>query len=81
MGGTAPNSQYRHRTVASSRRAAGQPGLIGAAPSVRYLLLQIPPRQKPYSTLLKLDRLNLATGRVTYVPSRWLGLNRQVITW
>ena len=40
------------------------------------LLLQI-----PQQGTLKLARLDLATGRVTDLPSGWLGQFGDVITW
>jgi hypothetical protein len=62
------------------RALAGQPGGIVADPSVRHLLLQI---QQPGSKgpPVRLARLDLATGRITYLPSAWIptfGIN---ITW
>jgi hypothetical protein len=52
---------------------AGQPGLVAADPSVRHLLLQI---QQPGSKgpPFRLARLDLATGRITYLPSAWIPL-------
>jgi hypothetical protein len=55
---------------------AGQPGLITADPSVQYFLLQI-----QAASSLKLARLDLATGTVTYLPSAWIGTTGAVITW
>jgi hypothetical protein len=60
------------------RAPAGQPGLITADPSVQYFLLQIQARA---TSSLKLARLDLATGTVTYLPSAWMGSMGAVITW
>jgi hypothetical protein len=55
---------------------AGQPGLVTADPAVQNFLLQI-----PQQGTLKLARLDLATGRVTDLPSGWLGPVGSVLTW
>lgn len=71
----------RSRLVTAS---AGEPGLLAADPSVRHLLLQI---QQPQSTRdprvpsFRLAELDLATGRVTYLPSAWIGYFGANITW
>jgi hypothetical protein len=57
---------------------AGQPGLIADDPPVRHLLLQI---QAKGTNSLRLASLDLATGRITYLPSAWLGFMGDVITW
>ena len=49
---------------------AGQPDLVTADPAVGHMLLQIQQRGTPTVTLARLD---LATGRVTYLPSAWTG--------
>jgi hypothetical protein len=56
---------------------AGQPGLVTADPAVGHMLLQIQRHTPP----LTLARLDLATGRVTYLPSAWIGMLGAVITW
>jgi hypothetical protein len=58
--------------------AAGKPGLITSDPGVQYLLLQIPRKtgQPP-----RLARLDLSTGKITYLPSGWLGLIGTPLTW
>jgi hypothetical protein len=48
-----------------------------SARSSRYLLLQI---QATHGLSVRLARLNLATGKVTYLPSGWLG-QAAVIYW
>jgi hypothetical protein len=55
---------------------AGSAGLITSDPGVRYLLLQI--QEKGPST--RLARLDLADGKVTYLPSGWLGMGA-VLCW
>ncbi len=50
---------------------AGRPGLFTPSPDRRYLLQQIP--AKPYQPT-RLARLDLATGKLTYLPSGWLRL-------
>jgi hypothetical protein len=62
------------------RAPAGQPGLVAADPSVHHLLLQI---QQPGSKgpLFRLARLDLATGRVTYLPSAWIPTFGIIIYW
>src|SRR5215472_3161755 len=59
---------------------AGQPGLLAADPSVRHLLLQI---QQPGSKgpPFRLARLDLATGKITYLPSAWIPTFGIIITW
>ena len=57
---------------------AGQPGLVISDPAVGHMLLQIQQRGTPAVTLARLD---LATGRVTYLPSAWTGPLGAVITW
>jgi WD40-like Beta Propeller Repeat len=57
---------------------AGQPGLVTADPAVQNFLLQI---QQPGTTPPRLARLDLATGRVTDLPSGWLGPFGSVLTW
>ena len=49
---------------------AGQPGLITSDPGAGYLLLQI---QGKAEQSVRLARLDLATGKVTNLPSAWLG--------
>ena len=56
----------------------GQPGLVTADPAVRNFLLQI---QQRGPTPLRLARLDLATGRVTDLPSGWLVPPGAVLTW
>ena len=55
---------------------AGRPGLVTADPAVRNFLLQIPQRGT-----LRLARLDLATGRVTELPSGWLGPAGSILIW
>ena len=50
---------------------AGQPGLVAADPSVRHLLLQIQ-QSGSKGPPFRLARLDLATGRITYLPSAWI---------
>jgi hypothetical protein len=57
---------------------AGQPGLITSDPGVRHLLLQIHGKAGPRARLARLD---LATGKVTYLPSGWLGLLGDWLFW
>ena len=57
---------------------AGQPGLITSDPGVRYLLLQI---QGQAGRPARLARLDLATGKATYLPSGWLGQRGAVLYW
>ena len=57
---------------------AGQPGLVTADPAVQNFLLQI---QQPGTIPLRLARLDLATGRVTDLPSGWLGPVGSALTW
>ena len=57
---------------------AGQAGLVTADPAVRNFLLQI---QQRGPTPLRLARLDLATGRVTDLPSGWLVPPGAVLTW
>ena len=57
---------------------AGQAGLVTADPAVRNFLLQI---QQRAPAPLRLARLDLATGRVTDLPSGWLGPIGAVLTW
>jgi hypothetical protein len=57
---------------------AGQPGLVTADPAVGHMLLQIRQQQTPNMTLVRID---LATGRVTYLQSGWIGTLGTVITW
>ena len=59
---------------------AGQPGLITSDPGVRHLLLQIH-AQADRPGRLRLARLDLATGKATYLPSGWLGLLGDVLDW
>jgi hypothetical protein len=56
---------------------AGQPGLITSDPAVQYLLLQI---QGKAGQSARLARLDLAAGKVTYLPSGWLGQDA-VLYW
>src|SRR5262249_39592895 len=62
------------------RAPAGQPGLVVADPSVRHLLLQI---QQPGSKgpPFRLARLDLATRRITYLPSAWIPTFGIIIYW
>jgi len=57
---------------------AGQAGLVTADPAVRNFLLQI---QQRAPASLRLARLDLATGRVTDLPSGWLGPIGAVLVW
>jgi len=59
---------------------AGQPGLVAADPSVRHLLLQIQQRGSK-GPPFRLARLDLATGRITYLPSAWIGYFGSIIYW
>jgi hypothetical protein len=56
---------------------AGQPALVTADPAVQNLLLVIFQER----TGLRLARLDLATGRVTSLPSSWVGSAGPVFTW
>ena len=78
-----PAGQVRAVDLATGRSrvvqaTTGKPGLITADPSVRHLLLQIPAQG---TNSLKLASLDLATGHLTYLPSAWLGLAGDGITW
>jgi hypothetical protein len=53
---------------------AGQPGLVIADPAVQHFLLQ-------GTAKARLASLDLATGRVTYLPFGWAGSTGAVITW
>jgi len=57
---------------------AGQPGLITSDSRVRFLLLQI---HGQAGRPARLARLDLATGKATYLPSGWLGLLGAVLYW
>jgi hypothetical protein len=59
---------------------AGQPGLVAADPSVRHLLLQIQ-QTGSKGPPFRLARLDLATGRVTYLPSAWIPTFGIIIYW
>ena len=56
----------------------GQAGLVTPDPAVRNFLLQI---QRRGTNSLRLARLNLATGRVTDLPSGWLVPIGAILTW
>jgi hypothetical protein len=63
---------------------AGLPGAVTADPLVRHLLLQILVKAKPSLTPPppKLALLDLATGKVSYLPNGWLGrMLMSVIRW
>jgi hypothetical protein len=63
---------------------AGLPGAVTADPLVRHLLLQIEVKAKPSLTPPppKLASLDLATGKITYLPNGWLGrFLMSVIRW
>jgi hypothetical protein len=63
---------------------AGLPGAVTADPLVRQLLLQIEVKAKPSLSPPppKLASLDLATGKVTYLPNGWLGrILMSVIRW
>lgn len=57
--------------------AGGQPGLITVDPAVRHFLLQVQLK----GDARKLASLDLATGKVTYLPSAWLGFGGAAISW
>lgn len=61
---------------------AGTPGVIVSDPSVRHLLLQFRTKQRQLNRQPpELARLDLATGKVTYLPNGWLGRVGAIITW
>ena len=63
---------------------AGLPGAVTADPAVQHLLLQIEGTGKASSTPPppELASLNLATGKVSYLPNGWLGrILETVISW
>jgi hypothetical protein len=63
---------------------AGLPGAVTADPLVRHLLLQIVVKVKPSLSPPppKLASLDLATGKITYLPNGWLGRTLEsVIRW
>lgn len=62
------------------RAPAGQPGLVAADPSVRHLLLQIQ-QTGSKGPPFRLARLDLATGRITYLPSAWIPTFGIIIYW
>jgi hypothetical protein len=68
----------RSRLVNAS---AGQPGLITADPTVRDLLLQVSRPQPGRQPSVRLAKLDLLTGTVTYLPSGWLSGEGDVIGW
>ena len=61
---------------------AGTPGVIVSDPSVRHLLLQFRTKQRQLNRQPpELARLDLATGKVTYLPNGWLGRIGAIIIW
>jgi Tol biopolymer transport system component len=61
---------------------AGKAGVIAADPSARHLLLQIQTHQRLINRQPPLlARLDLATGKVTYLPNGWLGPIGAIIRW
>ena len=61
---------------------AGTPGVIVSDPSVRHLLLQFRTKQRQLNRQPpELARLDLTTGKVTYLPNGWLGRVGAIITW
>jgi hypothetical protein len=83
------SGQVRELDLATGRSRivyapAGLPGAVTADPLVRHLLLQIEVKAKPSLSPPppKLASLDLATGKITYLPNGWLGrMLMSVIRW
>src|SRR6266487_1396342 len=81
------DGQVRVQDLATGRSClvhapAGKPGVIAADPSARRLLLQIQTHQQLINRQPPLlARLDLATGKVTYLPNGWLGPIGAIIRW
>jgi hypothetical protein len=84
---SSPDGQVRVQDLATGRSRlvhapAGNANVIAADPSARHLLLQIQTHQRLISRQPPLlARLDLATGKVTYLPNEWLGLIGGIIRW
>jgi hypothetical protein len=85
--GSSSGGQVRVQDLATGRSRlvhapAGKAGVIAADPSARHLLLQIQTRQRLINRQPPLlARLDLATGKVTYLPNGWLGPIGAIIRW
>jgi hypothetical protein len=80
-----PEAQVRVASVATGRSRtvyapAGEAGTLAADPGVRHLLMQMWQQTRRHESV-KLVKLDLATGNIRYLPSRWTATDGGVPIW